>query len=41
MQFFRNTRQSGMMINIADKDDSSNVQRLPYEISLIYMITMA
>ena len=23
--------QSGMMINIADKDDSSNVQRLPYE----------
>ena len=23
--------QSGMMINIADKEDSSNVQRLPYE----------
>ena len=23
--------RSGMMINIADKDDSTNIQRLPYE----------
>ncbi len=23
--------QSGMMINIADKDDNTNIQRLPYE----------
>ena len=29
--FLQILEQSGMMINIADKEDSSNVQRLPYE----------
>ncbi len=29
--FPRILEQSGMMINISDKEDSSNVQRLPYE----------